>query len=61
VFGILVIGIQARLKGWLNIGLKAFETSGKESEVHMCVVEYEQALRSKIFQSLGRFDGYFAK
>jgi hypothetical protein len=61
VFGVLVVGIRARSKRWLNIGFKAFEMSSKGERGLYVFVEYEQGSRGKVFEGLGRFEGYFAK
>jgi hypothetical protein len=61
VFSVLVVGIRARWKRWLNIGFNAFETSGKEERGLYVFAEYEQGSRGKVFEGLGRFEGYFAK
>jgi hypothetical protein len=61
VFVVLVVGIHALSKRWLNICFNAFETSGKGERGLYVFVEYEQGSKGQVFKGLGRFEGYFAK
>jgi hypothetical protein len=60
VFGVLVVGIHTLSKRWLNIGFNAFEMSSKGERDSYVFVRYEQGLRGKVFEGLGRFEGYHA-
>jgi hypothetical protein len=57
----MFVGIHARWKRWLNIGFNAFETSGREKKGLCVFVECDQGSKGKVFEGLGRFEGYFAK